>query len=536
MDVTGANHVSIFESLRRSIQRLVARLERVSDGQLFACSILWVVIAGLALQLVVLPYITPFAHAGHGLIANLDSPGFHLMAIEMAETVRTVGFEDWGHWQGYDYNYPVAITSLFYLIYPEPWIQLPFNGVLFGVILVSVRNIVAILADSRGIALASLLPFFIFPSFVLIWGQPHRDLITGTGFSLVLYALALATYSTRKAAWLPALVMLAGVGMGLIWLSRPYALSLVAAATVAFATFAVFGRQSRRGRLLAVTAVVLVAAVVNIKGWTTEVRARVDLSSAATVPGVARTAPAEPVRTAPAEPVRTAPGEPVRTAPAEPEGQAADASAATAARESATASVSDDSPSGWSWWPRSRRVVSSTAVSRAANCFPPPSRTADTLLYNLCHVREGMISAAQLAGASSGYDYDIRLRSAEDFVAYTPRALAFGLLEPGPRRWGTERTTLGRLATFFVPFEMITAYAAFLLALLFGRRRLARLHVWAVGAFCITYISIYAFAMPQLGGLYRMRVFAFAVVISTALAVALPRALAPGERGSDSLH
>ena len=494
-------------SLRRSIRCVVTRLEVVTDRQLFACSVLWVVTTGLALQLIVLPYITPFAHAGHGLIANLDIPGFHAMAVEMAQRTRMEGFRDWGHWRTFDYNYPVAINSLFYLIYPEPWITLPFNGVLFGIVVVAVRRVVTVLSDSRGVALAGLFPFFIFPSFIVIWGQPHRDLITGTGFSLVLCALVLAAYRSGKAARLPVLAILAGTGMAVMWVSRPYALSLVAAGTLAFMTLALVTKHCHRGRLLTVTAVVLLAAFVNIKGWTEERLARVDPDPGSFAPAVAGPVPAESVRNPPAAP------------------------------DSETASGDDDAPSGWSSirWPRSRRVVS--AIARSRNCFPPPSTgMADTFLYNLCHVREGFIVQALAAGASSGYDYDIRLRSAEDFVAYAPRAVAFALFAPGPQRWGTERTTLGRLATLFVPFEMIVAYTAFLLALVFGRSRLARLNVWAVAAFCITYITIYAFATPQIGGLYRMRAFAFAILISTALAVALPRPMAPGERDGKSLH
>ena len=153
------------------------------------------------------------------------------------------------------------------------------------------------------------------------------------------------------------------------------------------------------------------------------------------------------------------------------------------------------------------------------------------MMYSLCYVREGFIIDATRARASSGYDYDIRLRSAEDFVAYVPRAVALALLEPGPRRWGTERTTLGTLATLFVPFEMIFAYAAFLLALLFGRRWLARSRVWAIAVFCAAYTFIYVIATPQFGSLYRMRAFTFAMIISTALAVFL-RSAAPTSTGT----
>ena len=449
MTVSAGNPASMTRSLRQSIERLVARLEIVTDWQLFAFSVLWVVTAGLALQLVILPYVTPFAHAGHGLIANLDPLGFYSTSIDLAERIRREGLAAWWFMKDGVNDYVVAVSSLFYLIYPEPWILLPFNGVLCGVTVVVVRRTLAVVSDSRGVALVSLLPFFMFPTFVMIWGQPHKDLNSGMGFSLVLYALVLAAYGTGKAARLPASAILGGVGMAIMWLSRPYALLLMAAGTLVFMTLALFSRQCRRGRLLTVTAIVLLAA--------SAFERRFDL----TAPTAAATAPAE-----------------------------ADA---------------DES------------VLSRRGMGYE-NCLPAARDAIDTFLFNVCLVRQGYIAVGTRAGSSNGYDYDIRLRSAQEFVAYIPRAIAVSLLEPGPQRWRTEQTTVGRLATLFVPLEMMAAYAAFLLALILGRRRM---QVLAAAAFCITYIAIYAVAVPQLGSLYRMRAFAFAILIATAFATAL---------------
>src|SRR5918994_1571747 len=165
-------------------RRLIHRLDAVPDRTVFAVAVLWVVVAGLLLQLVILPYVVPFAHAGHGLIANLDSPGFHATAVELAQRIRTEGVQAWGLVREGTNDYVVAVLSLLYLIYPEPLIALPFNGVLFGIALVVIRRILSVVSESRGVGLAALMPFFIFPSFVVIWGQPHKDLSTGMGLSV----------------------------------------------------------------------------------------------------------------------------------------------------------------------------------------------------------------------------------------------------------------------------------------------------------------------------------------------------------------
>ncbi len=63
------------------LQWLVVRCKTVSDWELFAFCMLWVIVGGLLLQLIVLPYLIPQAHGGHGLIANLDAGGFHPIAV-----------------------------------------------------------------------------------------------------------------------------------------------------------------------------------------------------------------------------------------------------------------------------------------------------------------------------------------------------------------------------------------------------------------------------------------------------------------------
>ncbi|MBM3819635.1 MAG: hypothetical protein FJW14_11585 [Acidimicrobiia bacterium] len=427
----------MIERPRRKTAVFIARAESVQDRHLFLFAAAWVVTGGLALQLVILPYVLPFAHAGHGLVANTDGPGYYITAVALAETIQMDGFGAWWFFKDRTNDYIVAVSSLFYLITPEPWILLPLSGVQFGITVVAIRRVLAIASASAGVALASILPFFLFPSFVMIWGQPHKDLNAGLGLAVTLYALAAAGFTIRhRVTWL---VGAAGAGLGILWLSRPYAVMLVAAAAVVFAVAASLSRQCRRGRLVSVVGAMLGCAALG--QW---------------VPSVA---------------------------PARPE-----------------------------------QVEVYGFISRA--CEPPTSRV-DSVLYTVCALRQGFVYAGTEASSTSGYDYDVQLRSAMDFVRYLPRAVAVATLEPLPQRWGTERTTVGRLASLFVPIEMSAAYMCFALALLFGRRLLARPIVWAIAGFCITYSAIFAVVITQVGTLYRTRAFAFAILIATALACAL---------------
>ena len=484
------------------VRPLVHRLGAVTNRQLFGFSVLWVLVGGLLLQFVVLPYMLPFAHAGHGLIADLDSVGFHVEATNQAEQIRQLG---WGAWEPNPRNYPVALASALYAVtYSEPWVVLPINGILFGIAVVAVRGLLTVLFDSAVVALLALAPFFMFPSFVPIWGQLHKDINTGAGFSVVLCALVLAAKpGPRSLGWLGCAVM-AALGMGLMGSSRFYAMAIVAVGTVAFVTLAFLGRNCARGRLLVVAAVVLLAALASI-GASTLIRGTVE--ELTPPPGTRQAAVSTDPASAPSPP---APSPPVPSPPAAPPVE--------------TPSVDVSGPS-WSWsslrLPQTRH--SDASLSRWDNCLPDPTRDIlDRLLFNLCYTREGYVLDALKVEAGSGYDYDVRLRSAEDFLAYGPRAIERGILEPGPKSWGLQKqSTVGEIGMFIVPIEMSAVYVTLFLALVFGGRWRTRPEIWAVSAFCITYTLIYVVATPQMGTLYRMRAFAFTIIISIALAAVL---------------
>ena len=464
------------------LHRVLVRFGCVSDRQLFAFTVLWVIVGGLFLQLIVLPFVIPSVHGGHGLIADLDSLGNHALAVAQSTKILEQG---WGAWELRPSHAPPGrealaaglASALYVVVYPEPWVALPLNGIVFGIAVTAVRRLLTVLFDSPGVALAGISPFFLFPSFVPIWGQLQKDLSTGTGLSLVLCTLVLASQKGHKAAKLQWLVMSAGAGMGLVWLARPYGVVVVAAATTAFAAVALPASRCGRARLSTVTLVVVLFAVAGIEPW--------QLSG--TVPS-SQIPAATPVT----------------------------ASETTSAGTSRWPSIS---------FPRTREIDAS--LPGYAACAPVHTGAiVDGLLFSMCTVREGFIHGGGGQNAASGFDYKVRLRSVQDFIAYAPRAVGLAVLEPGPKRWGTEDSPIGRLGTFLVPIEMIVAYGAFVLAVMFGRRHVMRLEVWAVVAFCVAYGAVFAYATPQLGTLYRMRAFAFAILVGTALAVVLSRVTA----------
>ena len=476
--------VSLSAQHQRLLQRLSDRLEAVTDRQLLLFSAAWVLGGGLVLQLVLLPYVFPQFHWGHGLILDQDSRGFHLYALENAEKIRTVG---WSAWEWTPETSVIALASALYvLVWPEPWVVLPVNALLFAAAIWAVRRALAITFDSGAVGLAAVLPFFLYPSFVPIWGQLHRDVNTGAGFCLVLCGLVLAGHKGPRSASFWSALLVALTGTMLILLSRTHAAAVVAAGTVAYAVLVLPTPRVERLRVIIIAAVVVVAAASSISSWSTRF-----LFTTAPTPPVSASSPVPEAAAAP---------------PA--------SSGATATPAPPPAAESD-----WSSFqlPRLRRV--DRQVRGMNYCLPAPADNIyDKLLYGLCWVREGFVVDSIRLHAASGYDFDVRLRTTGDFVAYGPRALTVALLEPGPGRWLRESTPIGTLGRYLVPFEMTVAYGCFVLAAVFGYRAFRRAEVWALVMFCLTYILFYVTATSQIGTLYRMRAFAFAILVSTALA------------------
>lgn len=452
---------------------LWARAAFVTDGHLAVFTVAWVMVGGLMLQLVVLPYVFTDIYWGHGLIAGMDWTYFHNVAVEQAERIHVVGWTAWRLRPGG--QFPAGLASALYaLVRPEPWVVLPVNAILFATAVVATRRLLVATFASRSAALTGVMPFFAFPSFVPIWGQLHKDVFTGAGFALVLAALVQARRKDGETG-IGALVITGVVGMATLWLARPYTIYLVGFGLMAYVVPTISLRSTNRPRLAVVALAVLMSALLLMRVPTSsgDIEFRRDVPSDV-IPQFA----------------------------------------------------SEPALRGNRWWPRTRLLEASIPAQRVSfnylACAPRPTAASDwidRLLFSACLYREGFKSNGATSG--SNHDYDVRMRIPGDFIAYAPRALQVAILEPGMSAWGSEESPIGRLATMFVPFEMICAYGAFGAALVFASRQLARLDVLAILGFCVTYVLFFVYTAPNLGLIYRARAFAFVIVVGVALAATL---------------
>lgn len=213
------------------MNKLIVNGFATSSLGVFCLTFVWALLAGLFIQLVVLPTI-PGLHAGNGLMAGGDWVWFHREAVELAALMR---FEGWQVWelrpQG---NAPIGISAAIYFLTDTntPWVVLPINAAVFAVAAVSLYGIFKSLTTRR-LAFFAILPFVLFPSAAMIYGQLHKDVFSIAGTLLTTYIwVQYAQQSTPNWRRIFSLTLLAVAGCFLVWMVRTYLLQVLLLASL----------------------------------------------------------------------------------------------------------------------------------------------------------------------------------------------------------------------------------------------------------------------------------------------------------------
>ena len=194
-----------------------------SPENTFVMAFCWAFLGGLLLQFVVLPAF-PSLHAGHGLLKGGDWNGFHVMGKELALQMAQDG---WGVWElRYLGNAPSGLLAALYFavgIY-EPWLFLPINALLFGTAAAMLHKTFKLIVTTRH-SFFAVLPFVMFPSALMIYGQVHKDIFSITGTFFILFVWVDLTQRTAL-TWCKIMVQIVIMltGLTLVWIVRPYLL------------------------------------------------------------------------------------------------------------------------------------------------------------------------------------------------------------------------------------------------------------------------------------------------------------------------
>ena len=191
---------------------------------------LYTAVAAFFVQLVLLPYLLPGMHYGHGLFV-LDSTGFHQEAQEQAAAMMKYGWKAW-HLRPYA-NYPAGVASIFYyLLYPEPFSLIPFNAALQATAGCFIVFLLLSFLENRIAALSGGVLFVLDPTSLAWTSQIHRDGTFILGNLLVLSAWVLILKGIKEGNWrkftYSIFIYLAGIMA--IWAPRPYWTDVVSVA------------------------------------------------------------------------------------------------------------------------------------------------------------------------------------------------------------------------------------------------------------------------------------------------------------------
>jgi hypothetical protein len=216
----------------------------LSSHRVFLLVFAWSLIAGLLIQWVVLPAL-PGLHAGHGLMKGGDPVWYHREAVRLASLMQ----QGWQVWelrpQG---NAPIGITAAAYFLVGirEPWVVMPINAALFALAAVSLYGIFTSFA-SKSLAFMATLPFVLFPSAALIYGQIHKDVFSIAGTLLIVFVWVQFVQRVES-GWRSVLgrVVLTALGCLLVWVVRPYLVQPLMAASVL--SVLLLGIMTGRGR------------------------------------------------------------------------------------------------------------------------------------------------------------------------------------------------------------------------------------------------------------------------------------------------
>lgn len=221
----------------------------------------WAMVCGLLLQTWILPTLLPELHAGDGLLIGGDWVLFHQIALGLAERICEEGWQTWQlRPEG---QAPAGIAAALYALTGifRPIVMLPLNALLFGLAAVELYLILGRLLPER--RMVGVVFFVLFPSSLQVYGQLHKDVFSILGILLVIHVFLLWPAAERRR--IIGLAIRALLGLGLIWLVRPYLVDVVVVAWwIGAGLLGIVWLMQRKwsaARLVALVAIVIVQLV-----------------------------------------------------------------------------------------------------------------------------------------------------------------------------------------------------------------------------------------------------------------------------------
>jgi len=543
------------------------RFHRVDEfvrhpGRLWLAFFVYAAVVAALIQLVVLPYIFPALHEGHGLLIEGDWVFHHRVTAELAARIREEGWSVWQLRPNGEYALHGIPSAIYAVVAPEPWTLIPLHAALHATSTLLLAYILRMFVSSWGVAVAAALSFLLFPSSLITYTQITKDAYSICGGFMFLYGwLLLARWPEGQSRrQVIGIALLIAGGATVAWTARPYLVQIMLGLSAGFATMIAIRMivlsirrvvPPIRGVLVLATAWLMVAMLLPFNA----IGATMYLTDAHSTPAPSLTSDA-----------RTDPPNPwaewlmtlfdacflIQRAPSVPRVESPFAADAAASARGALR------PGGPTNRPGELARRLDEAVRRLGGADPgpgeaarrpgeavrppveaaPPARSADTppapfpstgrprfvapwnspswmpplidnRMYSLVLLRNRWKGTV----GRSTIDQDVMPESPKEIALYLPRLMVVAFLAPFPTKWFEDgafaSTTMMRRA---VGVEMLLTYVALVGLVLNAGRWRRRLEFWFVLAYGGITTLIWAFIVPNIGSMHRAR-FGFLMVL-----------------------
>ena len=462
-----------------------------NDAPFFILAWFALFVGAFLCQLVILPYVFPSMHVGHGLLVGGDTLAFHNAAEQLADKMRQEG---WSHWQlqpsGWGH---VGISAIFYYYFTSsPWILIPLSSFLMALNILMIRNIVSFTGFPRSVATISSFSLIFLPSTIMINMQWHKDSISVVSSVAVIFGYVYFCAHKKSFAGIFGGGLICILGLFGLYLVRNHLIMLSTVAIVLSIIFVFLLQKaySRRDSFVSfgaiLFAVFLTFIAVSVPSWTSVHQSRADQR--------------------------------VDDANRGGDQQAVSVPSWTSVHQSGADQRVDDANRGgdqqYDIAGDSGYGMAGDNVWRSSSWLPS---FIDRRFALIAEVRRSSVAGAE--HGCSNFGTQVSINGSIDFLEFLPRALMYSIFSPFPNQWlGNACSGGGRALRILSGIEMTVAYALFVGVLfIFLNSRLAP-RVCFVILSCLAVLVIHGFIFVNAGTLFRTRYAWFSILISFGVA------------------
>lgn len=444
---------------------------------------------------------------------------YHNMALEQ---VRLIGEQGLSAFQlHYGTQGTAGVTSLLYLIYPSPMLVVILNALLLAIACAAVARLLLIWFRPA-VALLATLPLLISPANIFWLAQINKEIYAMAGCALFFLGYTLALKHALAKQFRPLWLLLAIVGIFLIYIPRPH-LNQMLMLGFAMASVLVIGALLLKKSYLATALVTIQAIVLSIMfgifsqgGLSNNVDQLI--AQSAEQDEISRQLELEEKNDAPSidEGLVTNQSSTPNTTDSKPSQSITPEDAESKQDAKEVTNISDPNvPLG----PKCYQKLD-PANWQPADWLPESINSRFKALASLrCHNHELRDVHDNPTTKKSIADAEVSIEGTQDMIAYAPRALQLGFFGPLPSQWPAGSF----MSSFFytiVPVLMVFFYLGMIATVVWVIRSKAWL-VLPIFVISMAPLWIYGMSTSFLGALFRYRYPFWIVLFSIGMAAML---------------